>query len=146
MADPLEGPVACKHVPSLSPRSSREDRNLELCKRPIYSVAHWATDFVQGNDAGRGQPVSTESDATRKAKGQTRKAGDVPCMPRPRTPQPEFPRRDGFLDHHRREGTRGGADAQEPSDAPWPEFAHSVSRIGGLREQTSPADRIVRCK
>jgi hypothetical protein len=57
-----------------------------------------------------------------------------------RTPQPEFPRRDGFLDHRRRAGTRGDADAHEPKGAPWPELEHSVSRSGICREHASPAD------
>jgi hypothetical protein len=45
-----------------------------------------------------------------------------------------------FLDHRRRAGTKGDADAHEPKGAPWPELEHSVSRLRICREHASPAD------
>jgi hypothetical protein len=68
-----------------------------------------------------------------------RSKGHPPHAADHRTPQPEFPRRDGFLDHRRRAGTRGDADAHEPKGAPWPELEHSVSRSGICREHESTA-------
>jgi hypothetical protein len=71
---------------------------------------------------------------------RTRCKGHAPHAADHRTPQREFPRRYGFLDHRRRARTRGDADAHEPKGAPWPELEHSVSRSGICREHASPAD------
>jgi hypothetical protein len=45
-----------------------------------------------------------------------------------------------FLDHRRRAGTKGDADAHEPKGAPSPELEHSVPRSRICREHASPAD------
>jgi hypothetical protein len=72
--------------------------------------------------------------------GLNRSRGHAPNAADHRTPHREFPRRDGFLDHRRRAGTRSDADAHEPSEAPRPELEHSVSRSGICRQHASPAD------
>jgi hypothetical protein len=89
---------------------------------------------MRGTTQSLAEAKDEAKDVHRRSKAHAPHAADH------RTPQPEFPRRDGFLDHRRRAGTRGDADAHEPKGAPWPELEHSVSRSGICREHASPAD------